>query len=169
MKLAVLSDIHDQLGNLNKALEKIKKEGIKYAIFCGDYCASETFHIATRNFQKAYCVWGNVDGDRFKITQKVYEQKTGNVILLDQLGEIEIEQRRIAVIHYDNIGERLAQSTHYDAVFHGHTHMARNEKVGGTLLVNPGPVCGYKKGKIVPATYGIYDTNNNSAKIISIK
>ena len=81
---------------------------------------------------------------------------------------MQIDGKKIAINHYPYIGERLAQSGQYDAVFHGHTHLVRNEKVGKTLLVNPGPVCGFKNGKDVPATYAIYDTESNSAEIVQI-
>lgn len=168
MKLAVLSDIHDQLKNLQKALKQIHKESIDYAIFCGDYCSPGTFIKATRDFGKAYCVWGNADEDKLEITQKIYLKNIKNVVLLGQLVEVNIQGRKIAIVHYNNKGERLAKSGHYDAVFHGHSHVAKNEKVRNTLIVNPGPICGYKNGKQVPASFAIYETINNCTKIVKI-
>jgi putative phosphoesterase len=168
MKIAVLSDIHDNIWNLEKVLRRLKKKKISIAILCGDYCAPTTFRMATEKLKKAYCVWGNVGGEKFRITQQIYKNNISHVHLLGELGEIEIGGRKLVVNHYPDIGERLAQSGKYDAVFHGHTHVARNEKVGKTLLINPGPVCGFKNNKEVPASYAIYDTKTNSGRIIEI-
>jgi predicted phosphodiesterase len=47
----------------------------------------------------------------------------------------------------------------------------RNEKVGNTLLLNPGAVCGinFDKAAYDEATFAVYDTFSNSAEIIEIK
>lgn len=37
MKIAVLSDIHDNIWNLEKVLKQVKKKGCKAIIFCGDF------------------------------------------------------------------------------------------------------------------------------------
>lgn len=75
MKVVVISDIHDNIWNLEKALKIIKKRGIDTGIFCGDYCASTSFKMATERFKVAYCVWGNVDGEKVGITKALYEAK----------------------------------------------------------------------------------------------
>jgi putative phosphoesterase len=169
MKIAVLSDIHDNIWKLEKALEDIFSRKIYTAIFCGDYCSPTTFMIATEKFKSAYCAWGNVDGEKFRITQQIYKNKIDHVKLLGELGEVKIDKRKIAINHYPDIAQGLAYSDLYNAVFNGHTHQSKNEKVGKTLLVNPGAVCGIQEGKPRTASYAIYDTNTNSAEIIEIK
>ena len=42
MKIAIISDTHDNIANLKKAAEFIKKEKIKTIILCGDIFKSET-------------------------------------------------------------------------------------------------------------------------------
>ncbi len=168
MKVAVLSDIHDNIWNLEKALNQIKKLKITAAILCGDYCAPTTCKMATISFKKAYCVWGNVDGDKARITKEIYKNKIDHVILLGEFGEIEIDNKKIAVTHYPDIGRSLASSDLYDAVFFGHTHQAEKSKHDKTLLLNPGSVCGIKNGIPSKATFAIYDTKLNSAEIVEI-
>ena len=85
-----------------------------------------------------------------------------------EFGEIKLGNRKIAFNHYPKLGELLAKTGDYDAVFYGHTHVAVNKKIGKTLLLNPGAVCGIQGGKPGIATYAIYDTKTNSAKILEI-
>ena len=165
MKVAIVSDIHDNIWNLDKALKIIEKKGISTAIFCGDYCAPTTFKLATEKFKKAYCIWGNVDGEKFKITQTIYEAHVEHVKLLGDFGGTEIGGKKIAIIHNPPIARGLASSGLYDAVFYGHTHEARIEKIGNTLLANPGEVMG-KNGK---PSFGIWNSEKNDIKIIQIE
>lgn len=165
MRVAIISDIHDNIWNLEKALKIIEKEGIDPAIFCGDYCAPPTFKLATEKFKKAYCVWGNVDGEKFKITKEVYENGLKHIELFGDFSELEIEGKKVAVIHHPAIAKGLANSEFYDAVFFGHSHEAYVEKIGKTLLANPGEVMG-KNGK---PSFGIWDSTKNEIVIVEIK
>lgn len=165
MKVAIVSDIHDNLWNLDKALKIIQKEGLDTAIFCGDYCAPTSFKRATEKFKKAYCIWGNVDGEKFKIAKEVFENGLKHIELLGDFAEFEISGKKIAVIHNPAIARGLASSKLYDAVFYGHLHEAKIEMIGQTLLANPGEIMG-KKGKV---SFGIWDSAKNDIKIVNIK
>lgn len=168
MKIVILSDIHDNIWNLEKVLNQVINN-VDRTILCGDYCSPSTFKKATEKFKVAYCVWGNVDGEKVKITEEIYKNKIEHVKLLGNFGEINIDGKKIAFTHYPDIAKTSAHSNLYDAVFHGHTHEVLNEKVEKTLLLNPGAVCGFSNGNPSKATFAIYDTSTNSAEIIEIK
>jgi len=165
MKIAVISDIHDNIWNLKEALKLIKKKAINTAIFCGDYCSPTAFMMAVEPFRMCFCIWGNVDGEKFKLTQKVYEMNMKNVKLLGDFGEVEIDKRKVAIIHNPRIAEIIAISGEYDAVFFGHTHKYHSEFRSETLLANPGEVMGIS-GK---PSFGIWDTKSNKMKKVIIK
>ncbi len=165
MKVSVISDIHDNIWNLKKALKLIKKEDIGTAIFCGDYCAPTAFMIAVEPFKMCFCIWGNVDGEKFKLTQKVYETGMKNVKLLGDFGEVEIDKRKVAIIHNPRIAEVIATSSEYDVVFFGHTHKFYSGVVGETLLANPGEVMGISG----EPSFGIWETESNKIKRVLIK
>lgn len=165
MKIAVISDIHDNIWNLDKALKIVKKKGLDTAIFCGDYCAPTSFKLATEQFKLAYCVWGNVDGEKFKITKRIYEEGVEHVKLLGEFGSTEIDGKKVAIIHNPQIARGLAHSDLYDAVFYGHIHEAKVEEVGDTLLANPGEIMG-KNGK---PSFGIWDSAENQMEIVEVK
>ena len=53
------------------------------------------------------------------------------------------------------IAAGLAASDRYDLVWCGHSHRAAEERVGDTLLINPGEVM----GRFGRSTYVLYDTD----------
>ena len=71
---------------------------------------------------------------------------------------------RIAVTHYPLYGRALAATGDYAAVFSGHTHEVRQERLGDCLWLNPGEVMGWKG----PATCAVYDTATRQAEIVTL-
>lgn len=153
MKIAVLSDIHDNIWNLEKILPRL--EEAEALIFCGDFCAPFTLKMIVDSFSgEIHCVLGNNDGDVLLLSR--IAQKAENVTLYPALGEIKLGKREIAFAHYPEIGAALATSGEYDAVFNGHTHRRRKERHGQTLWANPGEVM----GRFGQPSYGLYDTQS---------
>lgn len=167
MQIAILSDIHDHIWNLDKVTAQIFGK-IGALIFCGDLCAGfSALRLAKLNVPSYACL-GNNDEDHIN-NQNYSGQNFTWVPLSKEFGEITLDNRKIAFCHYPKLAELLAKSGGYDAVFHGHTHFSRNETYGKTLLVNPGAVCGIQKGNPGIASYALYDTDSNSAQIIEIR
>lgn len=122
MKIAVLSDIHDHIWNLEKVLKQIKKEGLEAIIFCGDMCAPFTAEpLASGNLLTYICL-GNNDEDQIKMLQRGSEKFIWSA-RSDEYGVAELDGRRVAYCHYPRLGELLAKTGEYDAVFYGHTHL----------------------------------------------
>jgi putative phosphoesterase len=161
MKIAVLSDIHDHIWNLAKALEKVKGEKCQALIFCGDFCAPFIASLLTKTSLPVYACFGNNDEDQLSIIKRADSTKFQVWALGEEFAEIELDDKKIAFCHYPKLGRLLAQTGDYQAVFHGHTHEAYQEKIGNTLLANPGAICGIVSGKPGPASFGIYDTSSN--------
>jgi putative phosphoesterase len=107
-------------------------------------------------------VWGNNDGDKWLLTRNA--NAAGNVTLHGELAELELGGRRVAVNHYPHIARPLAESGDYDAVFYGHDHKAHMERIGDTLLLNPGEVMG-RFGK---STFAWYDTDTGKAELVEV-
>ena len=166
MKIAILSDIHDHIDNLKKALSKLDAEAI---IFCGDMVSPFTTKIlATANLPTYSCL-GNNDEDQIGLVKNGGAKFTWTH-LSQEFGQVELDGKQLAFCHYPKLAQLLAKTDEYDAVFYGHTHEAKNEKIGNTLLLNPGSICGinFEKGGYDTASYALYDTSSNSAKIIEI-
>ena len=167
MKIAILSDTHDHIWNLQKALQLIKEQRCQAIIHCGDFCSPFIPpHLISLKLP-VYACFGNNDEDQ----GMMIERSQGKVRfwpLGEEFAEVELDGKKIAFCHYPKLGELLAKTGDYHAVFHGHTHEAYQKKVGKTLLANPGSVCGIISGKSAPASFGIYDTVNNSFAHINL-
>ena len=163
MRIGVFSDVHDNLGNLRKMLELFKSRGIATLIFCGDFCSPIPARVMGRFPGEIHCVFGNGDGDRFTIAN-VARTDSPNLRLHGEHAELTFDGVRIAVTHYPLYGRALARTGDYDAVFSGHTHEVKEERVNGCLWLNPGEILGWKGD----ATCAIYDAETRRAEIVRI-
>ncbi|MDD5145171.1 MAG: YfcE family phosphodiesterase [Candidatus Pacebacteria bacterium] len=161
MKIAIVSDTHDNVSNFKKALAFIKKKRIKTIIHCGDICAPATLKEVLDDFTgKVHIVFGNVDGDRFRITKISFESMP-QLKIWGESGEILADKKKIAFTHFPQFGKGMAATQDYDLVFYGHTHKPWEEKVGRTKLVNPGNLAGL----FYRATFAIYDAKTDKLEL----
>ena len=161
MQIAVLSDIHDHLEQLQKVLAQIGQA--EAVLCCGDFCAPFTLEALADGFHgPVHAVFGNNDGDAFLML--AVAQQAGHVRFYKPVANLELGGKRIAVAHYPEVGEALALSGKFDAVFSGHDHVAHVKTLGTTLWGNPGEVMG-RFGK---ASFGLYDTITNMFQVHEI-
>jgi len=151
MKIAILSDIHDNIWKLEEVLKELGEA--EELIFCGDFCAPFSLGMLAEGFRgPIHVVFGNNDGDKLLLSQVA--AKAGNVTLHGEFAELELGGRKIAAIHYPAIAAGLAASGRYNLVCYGHSHKYEAKRVGRTILLNPGEVM----GRFGLSTYAIYDT-----------
>ncbi len=164
MKIAVISDIHDNIWNLEKALGRV--QAADAVICCGDLCSPFIIDQLGKGFEgPIHIVFGNNDADRFRITlkAKTYPQ----IELHGEFAELELGGRRFGVHHFDDVGRALARGGAYDVVCFGHNHRFEVAREGGTLIVNPGEIMGgLSAGQ--RATCVMYDTESDSAERIDL-
>jgi len=166
MKVAVISDIHDNAHNLVLALDMIyKQKEIEKIIFLGDFAGAAIAGILCASSIPVFAIWGNNDGDKCLITKFSLKEGSQMEIGFDTFDDIELGGRKIFLSHYPMLAKPMAQSGEYDAVFYGHDHTKNKEKIGACLVVNPGEIGAYKTGV---ATFAIYDTETNDAEILTI-
>jgi putative phosphoesterase len=160
MKIAILSDAHDNIWKLGAVLEDIAGSGASALIFCGDLCAPFTLKQIAEDFAgPAHFVLGNNDGDVLLLSR--IANGLDNATLHGPFAYLEFGAIRVAVNHYPQIALDQARSGQYDLVCYGHDHTANVEQVGDTLLVNPGEAMG-RFGK---STYALYDTDTRTAEL----
>lgn len=159
MRIAVFSDSHDQIPNLEAALAAANEIGAEMLLHCGDFCAPFMVDRLGRNFSgPIHLVFGNNDGDGRMI--HTMASKYSNITIHGIYAEIEASGRMIAMIHYPEPARRIAQSGYFDLVVYGHNHLKHVEeitKASGTpgILANPGELLGMNGAP----TWGLYDTN----------
>jgi uncharacterized protein len=143
MKIGLLSDTHNNLANLQIALERFRKEGIQTLIHCGDLTDIEVAR-ALVGF-RVICLLGNGDVASGEIRQVLMEQNPDNYVGLVYRGEI--GNARIAATHGHLPGQidELLRSGDHDYIFKGHSHMHEDERIGSTRLINPGALGGLRR------------------------
>lgn len=159
MKVAICSDIHDNIWKLEKALPLMGEAGA--LIFCGDFCAPFTLAQMAEGFSgPVHVVFGNNDGDPRLLTQVA--GKHANVTLHGQFAEIELDGLKVAVNHYPEIARPIAESGRYGMVCYGHDHKLFQAQIGATLLVNPGEIM----GRFGRSTFMLVDTTDRSVRVV---
>ena len=179
MKIAVISDIHDNVWKLEAALTKIGELKLEALICCGDLCSPFIVGLMKNAFPgPIHTVFGNNDADLYRITQQAVPDK---VMFYGELAELVVQNdrlvpskeadpaipgKRIAVNHFNYLARPMAASGKYDAVFYGHNHQRRHERFGHIEVINPGAIMGYNPlaeagNKYIASTFLIYDTADN--------
>ncbi|MFA5925480.1 MAG: metallophosphoesterase [Parcubacteria group bacterium] len=175
MKIGIISDVHDNLRHLQKAIEFFNKEKISLLVHCGDWDAP----FSLRAYLALKCpirgVMGNGDPDIQKYLyqlQNIEMLKDLDLSLSSRFLEFSIEGIRFGVFHGDdeNMNACLTESQMFDVLCLGHTHKPLIGQKGKTLVVNPGSLIGYMaETGIQPATVALYDTATKKAEIIDLK
>jgi len=139
MRLAILSDIHDNVWKLTAALAAVQEADV--LLCCGDLCSPFVIHQMGRAFTRPiHIVFGNNDGDLYRITANARHYE--NIRLHGELFRAEFDGQRFAMNHYDGIAQSLALSGEFDVVCYGHNHILNIDRAGHTLSINPGPIMG---------------------------
>ena len=162
MRIAIMSDIHDNIWQLEKALKRL--DGVQQLIFCGDFCAPFTLKQIAKGFSgPVHAVFGNNDGDRYLLMK--IAAGFAHVYLHGEFAELEADGVKIAVNHYPDIARPIAESGRYGAVFYGHNHIHKIEKVQGTDLINPGEIM----GRFGRSTFVFYDLQSRECETIEVE
>ena len=139
MKIGIISDTHDDLQNLQAAIEILEAEGVTTVLHCGDVCGPHVVRALA-----GFDVWiaqGNMD--RHLGLKQAVEGMLGHGRLA-WLQRPRMDGYAMAMIHGDNeeVLSNLIISSEYAYVFHGHTHRRQDRTVGRTRAINPGALGG---------------------------
>jgi len=160
MKIAIISDVHNNEVNLKKVLDYCRENKIEKIICCGDLASKETLDFLNDNFGGViFYTFGNLDNDQLLDFEKNTEYK--NTKIFKDFGEVEIKGQKIAFVHYPEAAKKLAQTKKYNFVFHGHTHKPWMEKIENCLVLNPGNVA----GEIYPPTFAVWNTEDGKFEL----
>jgi putative phosphoesterase len=183
MKIAIISDIHDNILNLKKVLDYCVQNKIEKIICCGDLASLETLDFLNDNFAgEIFFVFGNMDNDYLK-NYPFENNQYKNTKIFKDFGETEIDGNKVAFTHFPRRAKELclsceseaaleSESRKYDFVFYGHTHKPFVSFVETTAdqgkkkckMLNPGNVA----NQIYPPTFAIWKTEENKFEPIRI-
>ncbi|MBF0464083.1 MAG: metallophosphoesterase [Nitrospirae bacterium] len=159
MLVGIMSDSHDNMDNLRRAVTVFNKRGVSKVFHAGDFTSGFTFRVL-RDLEAEFTgIFGNNDGDIYLLNK----HSSGRIF--KQPYEFMLDGKKVVMIHEHFLVKALTNSGLYDIVIFGHTHAALKEMAGGTLALNPGELCGWLHGS---STVAVLDTDSLEAEIIRL-
>jgi len=158
MIIGLISDTHDNIHMIDRAVKMFNEERIKLVLHAGDYIAPFTAKHFKPLEAQLVGVYGNNCAERATL-KKVYGEIGAEI--RGFFAEVEADGMRIVLIHsHRQMDVDKAYGGGYDAVVRGHTHRAGIGQEKGVLVVNPGEACGYVTGR---STLAFLDTERRAA------
>lgn len=175
MKIGIISDTHNQIDLMRKALEIFKKENVGMIIHAGDVDLASALEVFAEAELPIKMAIGNMDEEPERYLEKA--KALGLDFFMNSFLAIDIENeqraRRIYVFHgkvlgkLDEVINILAQSKKYDLIVYGHTHQPKVEKIGGTLILNPGSLQPLIFG--IKPSVAVYDAASGEARVLVVE
>jgi putative phosphoesterase len=160
MKIAILSDTHNEIERVRWALDLLRQRDVKTVLHCGDIEDPPVIELF-RGFD-AHFVFGNCDWDKTALADRMEDV---GVRLHENFGHLEIAGKQIAFVHGHErrLFDDLEQAGCADYLFHGHTHVAVDRRVGPTRVINPGAL---HRARI--KTFVLLDVETDEAETVQV-
>lgn len=164
MKIALLSDIHDNTHNLRRALQQAQTAGCTQLLFLGDMAELSTFRLLRELWpHEMQLVAGNNDYPRAAFHD--FAEAAPLTHFHEDSAELELGGRRIYMTHEPMNGVLYAaECGEFDLVLFGHTHRGGQQAHGHTIVANPGDV----QGRYDEPSFAIYDTEAHTVTHIAL-
>jgi uncharacterized protein len=190
LRIGIISDTHDDIENVQRAIEIFNTEKVEYVIHAGDYIFPGIVIEFKKLNAKLIGVLGNNNGEKIHLL-KNFLNIGGE--LKGEMGEIELDGISFGLYHGTDreIKEKLVSSQKYDIVICGHTHRIElpfvssatnnnnekklrnktNRKRGPTSVLNPGSA--HKKVECVSDAFKeggliIFNTQTEEYKFVDL-
>ncbi len=161
MKIGIMSDSHDNMNNIRKAIQAFMKDNVSVIIHAGDFVSPFTIPLL-KGFE-VHAVFGNNDGDK-QMLRKKFEEIGGDVY--EEFFELEKDGVKFGVTHgHTQIKNLVENCGTYDVVVFGHTHKVDARWEDKSYVINPGECCGITTGK---GTVVVFDTKDRKAKVVEL-
>lgn len=157
MKIGILSDSHDNLPRLKKAVRFFNKKKVGLVLHAGDFVAPFTVQRLSLLTMPWQGVFGNNDGEKNGLS-KISAARIQQGPL-----RLRLEGKRVTLVH--DLHSINPHTEKADLIICGHSHKPQIQKLDTKLIVNPGEAGGWLSDK---ATVAIVDLDKLSAKIIKI-
>jgi len=155
VKIAIISDVHENYHNFNLCIKDMKKEKIKQILFLGDFINAGIARALATCGIPSFAICGNNDGDLIEIYKQSIKTDSTLTFCPKTYSEFKCEGNRYFLTHYEDLVEIAATSGIFKGVFFGHTHQKSIKKKKDCFIVNPGEISAHKYGV---STYAIIDT-----------
>jgi uncharacterized protein len=179
MKIGIISDTHDDIENVQEAIQIFNQNKVEYVIHAGDYIFPGIIKEFSKLNGKLIGVFGNNDGERNGILKSFIDI---NGEIKGEIGDIEIDNIKFGIYHGTDkeIKERIIFSKKYDILICGHTHKREPNNTGkietgnnyNTLVLNPGSA--HRKSVSLSGAFSeigriiLFDTQSKTYKFVEL-
>jgi putative phosphoesterase len=160
MLIAVVSDTHGHVGNTLAAVRMLEEFAPQAVFHCGDIGTPEIPPLFAA--WPTYFVFGNCDyPNELRPTIQAAKQTCW-----ERFGSLELGGRKVAVLHSDDarLFQKVTHSDEYDLVCYGHTHVKKVERIGKTLVLNPGALF-----RATPKTFALVELEELTVTHLAIE
>ena len=135
MRIGVVSDTHGHVEYARQAVRMLDQLDVEQVLHCGDIGSADVVQLF--GSWPTHFVFGNVDYEEDALRREI---EAAGQTCHGAFGAIELAGKKIALLHghdFARFGETVSDGQ-YDLVCYGHTHVAKQEIIEGTLVLNPG-------------------------------
>ncbi len=168
MLVGIISDSHDDLESIERAVEIFQRMSVDEIIHLGDLISPFSLNPIINSGIPFRLLRGNNDAE----TLTTISTLENDGLYYSGPVEITLSEKKALIFHGFGSKEltklsaiQLARSGKFDFVLYGHTHEVHVEKVGDTLVINPGESCGKLTGR---KTAAILETGERSVEILNL-
>jgi putative phosphoesterase len=165
-KIAVISDTHANLRRTQTALGMLSGTNIAALLHCGDVCSTEVLDMIDDFCGEAgihaHAVLGNCD-----LWDRSFADYAGdNVTVHGRFADLTLGDHRVCIIHGDDSGKMTDTifSDEFGYLFTGHTHVAKDDTIRSTRVINPGAL-----HRANPPSFAIVDLDSGERATLTIR
>lgn len=162
MRIAIISDSHDHIPNLQRAVKRANQEHAELLLHCGDLISPFMLSHLQAFQGPVHLIYGNNAGDQHLIASRCAAM--ADIVHHGFHGTLTAGSLRIALQHYPDQARELARSGTFNLVCCGHDHIYAVEQINGCLLINPGDLL----GKDAQPAFAMLDTADFSVRRIAV-
>jgi predicted phosphodiesterase len=166
MRIGVVSDTHNNLGNVARIVELLNRASVDRVVHTGDITQPKTLEVLARLDAPLHGVYGNNDaGEREGLGRAAAAH---GISLVDPPLHLDWAERRLCIVHDPRDFEPLlarseacsgtrAGAASPALVLHGHDHLFRLEQHAGATIFNPGECAGHLPGRNAIGVVDLHD------------
>jgi putative phosphoesterase len=167
MRIGLISDSHGKTRRLRAALELLAMRGVDAIVHCGDICCLKSLRLLAGTGIPAWLVAGNMDRDLQHQLKAMAQGST--VTFWYSTVEVPLDNgEHLVATHGDSedLLDELIQGQRFPYVCHGHTHRARDLRIGDVRVICPGAISAPRHPRV--ATAAILDTASDTLAFYDI-
>lgn len=137
MKIAIISDTHENYPATKWIIDYLDKHEILTALHAGDIISPPLLNLFVEHYRgHLHFVFGNNDGEKTGLS--LIAEKNEKLTCHKNEMRLELLNKKIYMNHYSATSEDMVHSGLFDVSVGGHDHQFRVKEVNGCLFINPG-------------------------------